>query len=107
MSTSNLPGPAQFLQELVALSSVSSTNPRLDQGNRAVIDLLAQRLESLGFTIELMPLNDSGSKANLIATRGTGPGGLVLAGHTDTVPYDDELWNFNPLTITERDQRLY
>jgi acetylornithine deacetylase len=107
MSTSNLPGPAQFLQELVALSSVSSTNPRLDQGNRAVIDLLAQRLESLGFTSELMPLNDSGSKANLIATRGTGPGGLVLAGHTDTVPYDDELWNFNPLTITERDQRLY
>jgi len=107
MSTSTLPGPAQFLQELVALPSVSSTNPQLDQGNRAVIDLLAQRLESLGFTIEVMPLNDTGSKANLIATRGTGPGGLVLAGHTDTVPYDEELWNFNPLAITERDQRLY
>ncbi len=107
MSTSSLPGPVHFLQELVALPSVSSTNPQLDQGNRPVIDLLAQRLEGLGFTIELMPLNDTGSKANLIASRGTGPGGLVLAGHTDTVPYDDELWNFNPLAITERDQRLY
>jgi acetylornithine deacetylase len=107
MSTPRLPGAAKFLQELVALPSVSSTNPLLDQGNRAVIDLLAQRLEDLGFVIEVMPLNAAGDKANLIASRGTGPGGLVLAGHTDTVPYDDELWNFDPLSITERDQRLY
>jgi acetylornithine deacetylase len=107
MSTPRLPGAVKFLQELVALPSVSSTNPLLDQGNRAVIDLLAQRLEDLGFGIEVMPLNAAGDKANLIASRGTGPGGLVLAGHTDTVPYDDALWNFDPLSITERDQRLY
>jgi acetylornithine deacetylase len=107
MATAKLPGAIEFLQELVELPSVSSTNPQLDQGNRPVIDLLAQRLESLGFDIELMPLTDDGRKCNLIATRGTGPGGLVLAGHTDTVPYDDELWNFDPLAITERDQKLY
>jgi len=107
MSYTRLPGPIEFLHELVSLPSVSSTTPSLDMGNRAVIDLLAQRLESLGFAIEIQELIEGGGKANLIATRGTGPGGLVLAGHTDTVPFDGELWNFNPLAITEQDQRLY
>ncbi len=107
MSHSKSGGPISLLQELVALPSVSSTNPSLDQGNRAVIDLLATHLEALGFSIEIMPLDPNGRKANLIATLGSGPGGLVLAGHTDTVPYDDELWNFNPLAITESSDRLY
>jgi acetylornithine deacetylase len=107
MAPPNLPDPIAFLNELVQLPSVSSTSPSLDMGNRAVIDLLAERLESLDFNIEIQELREDGSKANLIATRGQGPGGLVLAGHTDTVPYDDGLWNFNPLAITEKDQRLY
>ena len=107
MPQAKLPDPVAFLNELVRLPSVSSTNPALDQGNRAVIDLLAERLENLGFDIEIQKLREDGSKANLIATRGTGPGGLVLSGHTDTVPYDDGLWNFNPLAITEKNQRLY
>ena len=53
-----------------------------------------------------MPLADP-RKANLIATLGSGPGGLVLAGHTDTVPCDDTLWNNNPFALIEKDQRLY
>ena len=100
-------GPIALLRELVSLPSVSSTSPAWDQGNRAVIDLLAEHLGSMGFSIEIQELTPTGDKANLIATLGSGPGGLVLAGHTDTVPYDDGLWQFNPLTITERDNRLY
>jgi acetylornithine deacetylase len=107
MSLQSLPGPIQLLQELVATPSVSSTDPSRDQGNRAVIDLLASWLEHLGFDIQIQALNSNGSKANLIASRGTGPGGLVLAGHTDTVPFDEALWNSNPLAITELDQKLY
>ena len=107
MSKSSLPGPIEFLRELVRLPSVSSTQLALDQGNRAVIDLLAERFESLGFKTEILPLNTDGTKANLIATLGSGPGGLVLAGHTDTVPFDDGRWNFDPLDITEQDDRLY
>ena len=79
MSASNKPGPIEFLNELVSLPSVSSTSPQFDQGNRAVIDLLAERLESLGFNIEIQEINSDGSKANLIASLGAGPGGLVLA----------------------------
>lgn len=107
MSNQSLPGPIQLLEQLVALPSVSSTDPSRDQGNRAVIDLLAQWLEQFGFNIHIQDLDPSGNKANLIATRGTGPGGLVLAGHTDTVPFDEALWNTNPLAITERDNKLY
>jgi acetylornithine deacetylase len=31
----------------------------------------------------------------------------VLAGHTDTVPFDEAYWQSNPFKLTERDNRLY
>jgi acetylornithine deacetylase len=96
-----------MLGRLVSLPSVSSTQASLDQGNRAVIDTLAQWLGDLGFAIEIQPLQADGNKANLIATLGRGPGGLVLAGHTDTVPFDEGLWQYNPLAVTEDSGRLY
>jgi acetylornithine deacetylase len=95
------------LRQLVATPSVSSTDPRWDQGNRAVIDLLAGWLEDIGFRTEIQQVCADGSKANLIATLGSGPGGLVLAGHTDTVPFDEGRWQSDPLGLSERDQRLY
>ena len=97
----------QQLRQLVATPSVSSTDPHWDQGNRAVIDLLASWLADMGFRTEIQPVSADGSKANLIATLGSGPGGLVLAGHTDTVPFDEGRWQSDPLSLSERDQRLY
>jgi acetylornithine deacetylase len=38
---------------------------------------------------------------------GEGSDGLVLAGHTDTVPYDEGAWRSDPFTLTERDGKLY
>jgi acetylornithine deacetylase len=95
------------LRQLVATPSVSSTDPRWDQGNRAVIDLLAGWLEDLGFSTRIQAVSADGSKANLIATRGSGPGGLVLAGHTDTVPFDAALWHTDPFRLSAREGRLY
>lgn len=95
------------LGQLISTPSVSSTDPGWDQGNRAVIDLLASWLEDMGFAIDIQPINSDGSKANLIASKGSGPGGLVLAGHTDTVPYDEGRWNSDPLGLSERNNRLY
>jgi acetylornithine deacetylase len=97
----------QQLGQLVATSSVSSTDAYWDQGNRAVIDLLAGWSEDLGFSTEIMPVVADGSKANLIATLGAGPGGLVLAGHTDTVPFDEGRWQSDPLALSQRNDRLY
>jgi acetylornithine deacetylase len=97
----------QQLSQLISTPSVSSTDPFWDQGNRDVIDLLATWLEELGFEVDIQDVTADGGKANLIATRGKGPGGLVLAGHTDTVPYDEGRWQSNPLSVDERDNRLY
>ena len=102
-----LPGLVERLRQLVSLPSVSSTDAGWDQSNRAVIDLLAEWLERLGFELSIQDVYGDGRKANLIASKGSGPGGLVLAGHTDTVPYDEALWNYNPLTITEANHKLY
>ena len=97
----------QQLRQLISTPSVSSTDPTWDQGNRAVIDLLAGWLADMGFSIEIQEVAADGSKANLIATLGSGPGGLVLSGHTDTVPFDEGRWQSDPLGLTERDNRLY
>ena len=95
------------LGQLVGTPSVSSTDPGWDQGNRGVIDLLAGWLSHMGFATEIQEVTPGGNKANLIATRGSGPGGLVLAGHTDTVPFDEGRWGSDPLSLNERDNRLY
>jgi acetylornithine deacetylase len=95
------------LRQLVSTPSVSSTDPHWDQGNRKVIDLLATWLEAMGFRIEIQNVTADGEKANLIATLGSGPGGLVLAGHTDTVPFDEGRWQSDPLQLAERNNRLY
>ncbi len=96
------------LNSVVSLPSVSSANSSIDTSNKAVIDHLAGRFESLGFSCELIPVPGSQDrKLNLIATLGSGSGGLVLAGHTDTVPLDEELWSVNPFNVTEQDGKLF
>lgn len=94
------------LQKLVALPSVSCGLPEWDMPNQKVIDYLANVFSSLGFNTQVVPLTQTG-KANLIATLGTGDGGLVLAGHSDTVPYDANRWQSDPFQLCERDGNLY
>lgn len=94
-------------QHLIGLPSISCSNPRFDMGNMAVIEQLAEWLSPLGFHCEIMPLPTQPHKANLIATHGSGPGGLVLSGHTDTVPFDEDAWQSDPFKLTEKDDRWY
>lgn len=102
------------LSELVAKQSVSSTNEQLDCSNMQVIETLANWLGSAGFQCHVQALNTSNSttnnKANLIATYAgtkTNSDGLVLAGHTDTVPFNPELWQQDPLKLTQRDNKFF
>jgi len=90
---------------LIAAPSVSCTQAHWDQTNRPVIDLLAGWLGDLGFACEVQEITPG--KFNLLATYGSGPGGLVLAGHSDTVPFDAELWTAEPLQLREADDRWY
>lgn len=104
-----MPAPSlhEMLARLIAIPSVSSVNPAFDQGNRALIDEVAGWMASAGFAVEVIPIPGKPNKANVIGTLGQGPGGLVLAGHTDTVPCDEHLWTYDPFKLTEADGRLY
>jgi acetylornithine deacetylase len=90
-----------WAQRLVRMNTVSS------QSNLELIECIADHLRSLQVPLRLT-YDDTRRKANLFATLGTGkPGGLVLSGHTDTVPWDGQDWSDDPLSGVVRDQRLY
>ena len=102
------------VSELVAADSVSSPDPNWDSSNRRVISHLSNYAEQDGWSVDVQTLEETvDGKANLIATLGdvvsdtAEPGGLVLSGHTDTVPFDAGGWDSDPLRLTERDGRLY
>lgn len=100
-----IPSLKQQFAELIALPSVSCTQPALDLPNRPLIERLASWLDTLGFACEIQDI--APDKANLLASYGSGPGGLVLAGHSDTVPFDPALWQSDPLVLREADDRWY
>lgn len=102
-----LPAPIDMVRQLIATPSVSSPDARFDQSNRGVVDLVADWAEALGFRARVEALPGASGKANLIATIGEGVDGLVLSGHTDTVPYDAERWTDDPFVLTERDGKLF
>lgn len=92
---------------LIALPSVSSIDPRHDQSNRAVVDLLAEWFGALQFDCDVITVDEATGKYNLVATRGGGTGGLVLSGHTDTVPYDVNGWDTDPFKLTKKNGNYY
>ncbi|SFR81834.1 acetylornithine deacetylase [Marinobacter daqiaonensis] len=101
------PDVREMLSRLVAIPSISSASPDWDHSNEPVVRLLAEWLEQLGFRNEILPVPGMPGKYNLVSTLGSGPGGLVLSGHTDTVPYDDQRWQSDPFKLTEREGRFY
>jgi acetylornithine deacetylase len=102
-----LPSTLNMIRELIALPSISCNNPQYDQSNEMVVNLLAGWCSDLGFQCTTTPVPDHPGKYNLQATMGSGTNGLLLAGHTDTVPYDLNRWRFDPFKLTEKDGRLY
>jgi acetylornithine deacetylase len=102
-----LPTLQDMMRQLVAVPSVSSLQPAHDQSNLAVSELLAGWLEPLGFSVELKPVPGLAGKYNLVARSAPGDDGLVLSGHTDTVPCDAGRWSRDPFAGEVRDGRLY
>ena len=102
-----LPNFSQSLSQLIACPSISSTQPSWDQGNKEVIQLLATWFEQLGFSIEIQAVPETSNKFNLLAKLGSGEGGLLLAGHSDTVPFDENRWQSNPHTVLNQDDKFF
>lgn len=84
-----------------ALIRLRSTTPN-DAG---CLELLAERLQPLGFVLERM---DRNGVSNLWARRGSTSPVVVFAGHTDVVPTGPlEQWTSDPFLPTIRDGQLY
>lgn len=95
------------LAELVAMPSVSAVDAAFDMSNAAVVDVLATRFSDVGFRITLQDVAQTPPKRNMVARLGDGDGGLVLSGHTDTVPYDVGLWAGDPFVLREHEGCWY
>lgn len=104
-----IPAFETCLAELIGIPSVSSIDPAHDQGNRAVVERLADYFAGLGLLTEVKPIPGKPDKFNLLATLGGAgePAALVLAGHTDTVPFDAEGWHTDPFRLTKKADRYY
>lgn len=102
-----LPAFIEIYRQLIATPSISATDAQLDQSNKALVELLGGWLETLGFTVNIQPVPDTRDKYNLLASIGEGNGGLMLCGHTDTVPFDEGRWSKNPFALSEHDGKLY
>ncbi|WP_305970358.1 MULTISPECIES: acetylornithine deacetylase [unclassified Mameliella] len=91
----------ELLGELIAFPTVSA------DGNLDLIAWAANYLKELGATCDVT-LDETGHKANLFATFGPeGDGGLVLSGHSDVVPVEDQEWSSEPFVMEDREGRLY
>jgi acetylornithine deacetylase len=91
----------QWAQRLVRLRTVSQDS------NLPLIECIADHLRTWRVPIRLT-YDEDRRKANLFATIGAGkPGGVILSGHTDTVPWDGQAWSVDPLSAELRDERLY
>ncbi|WP_373767788.1 acetylornithine deacetylase [Glaesserella sp.] len=94
-------------KQLIEIPTISSLEAEYDQSNQVLIERLADWLSDYGFKTDIIAVEGSRQKYNLLATYGEGEGGLLLAGHTDTVPFDQDRWSVDPFKLTEKDGKLY
>lgn len=102
-----LPNFQNALHQLIASPSISANSATWDQSNEGVINLLASWFETLGFQITIQEVPESRGKFNLLAKLGDGNGGLLLSGHSDTVPFDQKQWQSDPFEIKSANDKFY
>jgi acetylornithine deacetylase len=90
-----------MIERLIAFPTVSRDS------NLGLIEWTRDYLRGLGVDSRLT-YDSTGKKANLFATLGEGrSGGIILSGHTDTVPVDGQAWSSDPFVASVRDGRIY
>ncbi len=94
----------EITRRLIAFNTVST------QSNLNAAHYLAQLFEESGFTVQLYTETiENVQKATVIAWAGPAvPGGLIISGHTDIVPFDGQPgWQSDPLTLRTDGQRIF
>ncbi|MGZ5205378.1 MAG: acetylornithine deacetylase [Caldimonas sp.] len=101
MPTSPSARALELARALVRMNTVSRNS------NLELIHFIRDELAHHGVSSTLT-FDDEGKKANLFASVGEGkPAGVIVSGHTDTVPWDGQDWSVDPLGAELREGRLY
>ncbi len=90
-----------ILDQLIAFDTTSRNS------NLALIEWVESYLAEYGVAARRVS-NEEGNKSNLFAT--VGPeveGGVILSGHTDVVPVDNQDWSSDPWVTREEAGKLY
>lgn len=89
-----------MIEKFISFNTISRNS------NLPLIRFVQQYLADLG--VESVLTHDaSGEKANLFATIGPADRpGIVLSGHTDVVPCEDQDWSSDPFTLTRHEDRV-
>lgn len=75
--------------------------------NLPLIDFVRGYLAELGVE-SVLTFDAERRKANLFATIGPADRpGIVLSGHTDVVPVDDQVWSSDPFNLARRDGKVF
>jgi acetylornithine deacetylase len=97
----HLDSTRELLGKLIGFPTVSADS------NVELIAYIANRLEDVGARVDVH-LDGEGNKANLFASLGPDTdGGILLSGHSDVVPVEDQDWSSDPFEMIERDGRLF
>ncbi|MBQ8708756.1 MAG: acetylornithine deacetylase [Succinivibrionaceae bacterium] len=98
-----------LLKQVIEINTISSDNPQENRSNLDLIAMLADQAAELGgdshaWRVYQTPV----AKDNLLIRFGPDvPGGLMLSGHTDTVPCDATGWRTDPFSLAEDDDFFY
>ncbi len=87
-----------LLEELVSQQSVFPNEAKLGE-------FLFDYLIKLGFVVEKQFID--AHRFNLLAKKGIGKKALMFYGHLDTVPFDSNLWQTDPLKLTKKGNKLF
>ena len=94
--------PLEIMTKLISFPTVSRDT------NLPLIDWVDGYLSSHGITAHRWPDPEQPHKAALFAHVGPWEeGAVVLSGHTDVVPVDDQPWDTDPFEVTERDGKYF
>lgn len=100
MSSPSTMSSAQVLEKLIGFDTTSC------KSNFNLIEFVETFLRDLG--VASVRADYASGKTNLVASIGPAiDGGIVLSGHTDTVPVTGQTWTTDPFTMTDVEGDLF
>lgn len=97
----------ELYESIIKNPSISAFDQEIDQSNKPLIELLSSWFSEFGFEITIQLVPNTRNKFNMLAKIGSGEGGLLLSGHSDTVPFDEGRWQSDPFTLKQQDGKLF